>query len=68
MSRVVVLTSPECLHATQRFDSNQSGALEPAQLKEFLTELNSQTPPTDEEVDALLGQADASKEVSADST
>jgi hypothetical protein len=46
-----------------RYDTNQSGALEPAQLKEFLTELNSGVPPEDEEVAAVLGHADASKEV-----
>lgn len=65
-----VLTSAHLDHyrANRRYDSNQSGALEPAQLTEFLTELNGQTPPTEEEISSLLGQADASKQVSADHT
>lgn len=42
----------------EKFDKNQSGKLEPDQLKLLLTELNSDIEPTDEEVKFVLESAD----------
>eukprot|EP00281_Chroomonas_sp_CCMP1168_P023599 CAMPEP_0206231934 /NCGR_PEP_ID=MMETSP0047_2-20121206/11118_1 /ASSEMBLY_ACC=CAM_ASM_000192 /TAXON_ID=195065 /ORGANISM="Chroomonas mesostigmatica_cf, Strain CCMP1168" /LENGTH=214 /DNA_ID=CAMNT_0053655579 /DNA_START=88 /DNA_END=732 /DNA_ORIENTATION=+ len=41
-----------------RYDINNSGQLEKPQLKAFLTELNEGVHPTDQEVDAIMREAD----------
>ena len=46
----------------EKFDKNQSGKLEAYQLKAFLTELNDDIEPTDEEVKFILDSADGAVE------
>merc|ERR1712216_272750 len=47
--------------AFERFDTNKSGALDKAQLKEFMSDLNDGEPVDDSDVDWLVQKADVSE-------